>query len=335
VTLDFDPGPLAEFLRGRFGMPGAALAVERIGGGQSCPTYLLDLGGQRMVLRKQPAGPILRGAHAIDREFRVQSALVGSGVPVPRPILYHADPALIGTPFYLMARVEGRVFHDSALPGLAPAERRAGYLAMADTLAALHAVRPEAVGLEDFGRPGGYFARQVGVWSRQLAEAADPPGELVRLGAWLAANLPEDDGLVAIAHGDFRLGNLMFDARMEVAAVLDWELATIGHPLADLAFAAMFWEIAPEEYGGIRGLDLGGLGIPSRAEFVARYRARLPGVPAPGAFHVAFALFRFGVIFVGIAGRARAGTAADPAAARLAPLAGRFAAQAWRVLGGG
>lgn len=329
---DFESAALASYLAARFG-PGE-LALERVGGGQSNPTYFVAFAGRRMVLRKQPSGPILRGAHAVDREFRVLSALADTNVPVPRPILFEPDPSTLGTPFYLMERVEGRVFHDAALPGLDPAERRAVYLAMAETLAALHSLQPEAIGLGDYGRPGNYFERQLARWSRQWKESPQEGiPDLDRLADWLASNLPPDDGSVAIAHGDFRLGNLIFHPeRPEVIGILDWELSTLGHPLADLGFCCMPWHTAPDEYGGILGLDHAALGIPSREEFVAHYLAHAVPTAPLRRFHVAFALFRFAVIFVGIADRARAGNAASAEAARLGPLAGRFAQRALEVI---
>lgn len=326
--IDFDPAALAAFLRERFG--DGELSVERIGGGQSNPTYFVGYGTQRLVLRKQPAGPILRGAHAVDREFRVLQALAGTNVPVPRAVLFHAEPEPLGTPFYLMERLEGRVFHDAALPGLDPAERRGIYLGMAEALAKLHAVRPEAVGLGDYGRPGNYFERQIARWTRQLRES---PGNRIEaletVADWLPAHLPADDGHVAIAHGDFRLGNLLFHpSKPEVVGILDWELSTLGHPLADLGFCAMPWHTAPTEYGGILGLDHAALGIPTEAEFLAHYYAHAVPTARLERFHLVFALFRFAVIFVGIADRVRAGTAAAADAADYAPLAERFAERA-------
>jgi len=331
---DFDPAALEHFLRGRFG-PGD-LVLSRIGGGQSNPTYFVDFGSRRMVLRKQPGGPLLRGAHAVNREFRVIEALAGTGLPVPRPILFHPEPEPIGTPFYLMERLEGRVFHDASLPGLAPAERRGIYFGMADAMAKLHAVRPDEIGLSDYGRPGNYFERQIARWTRQWRESpSERIADLDALADWLPAHLPADDGQVSIAHGDFRLGNLMFHPeRPEVVGILDWELSTLGHPLADLGFCSMPWHTAPQEYGGILGLDRAALGIPSQREFLDRYyAAAVPTAPLQ-RFHLAFALFRFAVIFVGIADRARAGNAAGSNAGEIAPLAARFAARAIEVIDG-
>lgn len=329
---DFDAVRLQGFLDEHFG-EAAEMRLERIGGGQSNPTFFLDHGRRRMVLRKQPAGPILKGAHAVDREFRVLSALAGTDVPVPGPVLFHAEPDVVGTPFYLMERLDGRVFHDAALPDAEPAERRAIYLAMASTLARLHRVDPNAVGLADFGRPGNYFERQIARWSKQWAEAQtnDIP-ELDRLAEWLTANLPPDDGQMAIAHGDFRLGNLLFHpTEPRVIAILDWELSTLGHPLADLGFCSMAWHTAPDEYGGIRGLDLAALGLPGHADFLARYHADAPPVGRLLPFHIAFSLFRFAVIFVGIADRARQGNAVGDNAAQLGRLAVRFAERGMRL----
>lgn len=323
---DFDTARLQQFLDKHFG-EAAEMHLERIGGGQSNPTFFIDHGGRRMVLRKQPAGPILKGAHAVDREFRVLSALATTDVPVPKPVLFHAESDVVGTPFYLMERVDGRVFHDAALPGIEPSERHATYFAMASALAKLHRIDPNAVGLGDFGRPGNYFERQIARWSKQWAESPtkDIP-ELDRLADWLASNLPLDDGQAAIAHGDFRLGNLLFHpTEPRVVAILDWELSTLGHPLADLGFCSMAWHTTPDEYGGIRGLDLAALGIPNQTDFLARYYAEAPATGRLLPFHIAFSLFRFAVIFVGIADRARAGNAAGDNAAALAPLAARFA----------
>lgn len=331
-----DAAALARWLDQRLADAGSGPPrLTPISGGQSNPTWFLDRGGRRLVLRMKPRGPILPGAHAIEREFRVLRALAGSDVPVPAALALEEDAAIIGTPFYVMERLQGRVFTDTALPGLSAADRRACYLSVFETLAALHRVRPEAVGLADYGRPGNYFARQIARWSRQYA-ASDGPRipALDRLAEWLPEQMPPDDGRVSIAHGDFRIGNLMFHpTEPRVIAVLDWELSTLGHPLADLGFCVMPWHSAPEEYGGLLGTGWRAAGIPEQAECVARYTALAPPGPPLQPFHIAFALFRFAVIFVGIADRARAGSAADPEAARLAPLAGRFAHRALQAAG--
>lgn len=326
---DLDLGALEDWLARKF--PGVGgLVVDRISGGQSNPTFLVNYGTAQLVLRKKPEGPILKGAHAIEREFRVLQALEATDVPVPRALWLEEDVSVLGTPFYIMERLEGRVFSDGRLPGLEPGERREVYLEMARVLARLHAIRPAAVGLEDFGRSGSYFERQIARWSGQYRDSSGPRiPALDQLVDWLPAHVPPDDGKVSIAHGDFRLGNLMFHAtEPRVIAVLDWELSTLGHPLADLGYAVMAWRTTPDEYGGIRGTGWEERGIPREADFVDTYlaEARPTGPLLP--FHVAFALFRFAVIFVGIADRARAGSAASEEAAKVGPLAERFAIRA-------
>jgi aminoglycoside phosphotransferase (APT) family kinase protein len=333
--LGFDASALDGWVRAHIpGLRGTP-RLTRISGGQSNPTFVVDYDGVALVLRKQPSGPLLPSAHAIDREYRVMSALAGTPVPVPRMLCYCADPAVIGTPFYLMEHVQGRVYAKYELPGCTPQERHAMYESMGDTLAALHAVDPAAVGLADFGRPGNYFERQVARWSRQWEHSRTRENPwLDRLIAWLPAHIPPGDE-VAICHGDFRVGNLMFHPREpRVVAVLDWELATLGHPLADLAFNAMAWRTLPEEYGGIRGLDLAALGIPSEPGFLARYYAKSPRAGRVQPFHFAFALFRFAVIFEGIAARAAAGNAAADNAAEAGTLGPAFARRAVEAMEG-
>ena len=325
-AVDFEPNALAGFLSENFGTH-APITLERIEGGQSNPTYFLTYGQNRLVLRKQPDGPILRGAHAVDREYRVLEALHPADVPVPRPVLYHADPQLLGTPFYLMERVDGRVFADGALTAAEPAERHALWLGLADAMAAMHAVNPSDVGLGDYGRPGNYFERQIARWSRQWQESpTDAIPELDELSAWLVSNQPTDDGHVSLAHGDYRMGNVIFhSSEPRVVAILDWELSTLGHPLADLGFCCMAFHTSPEEYGGMLGLNLASDGLPTEDEFVSRYLERNVTVPPPTAFHKAFALFRFSVIWVGIADRVRQGNAAGVGTTDPVHLARRFA----------
>jgi aminoglycoside phosphotransferase (APT) family kinase protein len=317
-------------------VPGAEgpLAIEPVAGGQSNPTFFVTAGARRLVVRKKPAGALLPSAHAVDREHRAMAALAGTGAPVPRMLGYEPDPGVLGTPFYAMERLEGRVFADCAMPGAVPAERRAMWFAAADALAALHRVDWEAVGLADFGRPGRYFERQVERWSRQwaLSRTRELP-EIDRIAAWLRAHVPAD-GTTAIAHGDFRIGNLLFHpTEPRVVGVLDWELATLGHPLADAAYCALAWRLLPEEYMGMRGLDHAALGIPTEAEFLARYHASAPEAGRVAPFHTAFALFRLAVIFEGIAARARSGVAAAADAARVGTLSAVFARRALEALG--
>ena len=335
MTLDWNPDGLRRFLARHFNAEADDFTWEPIVGGQSNPTFFVTFAGRRMVLRKQPSGPILRGAHAVDREFRVLNALSQTTVPIPKPLVFHADPALLGTPFFLMERLEGRVFADASLPGMSPMERREIYLGMAQALAAMHAVRPEKIGLADYGRPGNYFERQFARWRQQYeASPSDRIPALDQIINWLRANMPVDDGFTSIAHGDFRIGNLMFHpTEPKVIGILDWELSTLGHPLADLGFCCMPWRTSPQEFGGILGLDHDNLGIPAESEFVATYMAKAIPTPELKPFHVAFALFRFAVIFVGIADRARSGSAAAANAAEVAPLATRFAIRALEAAG--
>lgn len=333
--IDFDVNKFHIFLNATFG-PSDALSIERISGGQSNPTYFVNFNGQNMVLRKQPNGPILRGAHAVDREFRVQAALANTDVPTARPILFYEDTDIVGTPFYLMERVEGRVFSDCALPDATPHERKDLWMGLADAMAAMHRVAPATIGLEDYGRPGNYFERQISRWARQWeASESDPIPELDRLIEWLQANLPEDDGAVSLAHGDFRMGNVIFHpTEPRVVAILDWELSTLGHPLADLGFCALAWHTSSEEYGGILGYDLEALGLPSEDEFFARYMSKNPASAPLTDFHKAFALFRFSVIWVGISDRVRAGTAAGADAKTHGDLARRLAIRGVEVIDG-
>ncbi len=310
------------------GLEGQA-RLEPIAGGQSNPTFFVTYDNRRLVLRKQPAGDLLPSAHAVDREYRVISALADHGVPVAPALLYCADRAIVGTPFYVMERVDGRVFHDCTLPGVSPQDRGAMYASMARTLAVLHNVDAAAAGLGDFGRPGNYFARQVSRWSRQWEQSRTrEDANVERLVAWLPANIPADD-TTGVVHGDYRIGNLMFHpTEPRVVALLDWELSTLGHPLADLAHSAMAWLSQPDEYGGIAGLDLDRLGLPSLKSYLAVYDADACHGVGMTNFHMAFALFRWSMIFEGIAGRAKAGTATSENAEETGRLAAAFAHRA-------
>ncbi|MBL1438049.1 MAG: phosphotransferase family protein [Rhodobacteraceae bacterium] len=286
----------------------AQMVLEPITGGLSNPTFFLTIGGDRYVLRKQPAGKLLPSAHAIDREFRVMDALAQTDVPVPRMVHYCDDPSVIGTPFFLMEALEGRVFHNNALPGMTSSQRHDIFAAMNQTLAALHKVDPDRVGLGDYGRKGGFIARQVARWQGQYekGKTRDVP-EIPRLGAWLAENLPQAE-TTTIAHGDFRLGNLMFHPeKPEVIGVLDWELSTLGDPLSDLGYNLMPWIMQQSEYHGLVGHDLAALGIPSLKAYVAEYFSRRGISASFNPYYTAFAFFRLAVIFEGIVSRAQQG----------------------------
>jgi aminoglycoside phosphotransferase (APT) family kinase protein len=326
---EFAPERLDAFLRGALPDLTGPMRLERIGGGQSNPTFFVDFDTRRLVLRKKPAGEILPSAHAVDREFRILRALADTDVPVPKALLLHENDDVVGTPFYVMERLDGRVFHDSALPGLSPADRRAMYLSMADTMAALHKVDWRAVGLEGFGKPGGFFERQIARWTRQwsLSKTREIP-EVDLMIEWLPRNMAPNDE-TTICHGDFRLGNLMFHAtEPRVVAVLDWELSTLGHPLADAAFSCLAWHSRPEWYGGILGLDFETLGIPTQDEYLARYYEAAGRTTGVDLFHIVFSLFRFAVILEGIAARARDGTAASENAREVGDLSVAFARRA-------
>jgi aminoglycoside phosphotransferase (APT) family kinase protein len=325
----FEPRALDGWLRTT--LPGleGEISIQPIAGGQSNPTFFVSYANRRLVLRKQPAGPVLPSAHAVDREARVLQALHGSAVPVPRVLAFHGGRDVVGTPFYVMERLDGRVFADCTLPGVSPADRRAMVFAMADTLAALHRVDWRARGLAGFGREGRFFERQVARWTTQwqLAKTRELP-EVERVAAWLLAHLPVDDA-TTIAHGDFRLGNLMWHpTEPRVVGVLDWELATLGHPLADLAYSALSWRLAPDEYMGMRGCDLAALGIPGEDEYLERYYATALPCGRLTNFHFAFAFFRIAVIFEGIAARAKSGAAAAANAAEVGELSAVFARRA-------
>ncbi|MBX6318725.1 phosphotransferase [Pigmentiphaga sp.] len=319
---------LATYLQALGLADAASLRIRPLAGGQSNPTFLLEDALGVRVLRKQPPGTLLPSAHAIDREYRVMDALANTAVPVPRMLHYCDDPQVIGTPFYLMSYARGRVFMDPALPGMAPAERTAIYTEIGRVLAALHSINPAEVGLGDFGRTGDYYARQVARWTRQYRDTATSSiPAMDALIDWLPQHLPADDGQVCLVHGDYRIDNLVFDTKETHAiAVLDWELSTLGHPLADLAYHCMCWRVPPRLWRGIGGLDFRALGIPDEETFVATYcTARNIDPPANWDFYLAYSFFRIAAILQGVYARAKAGNAASADAlemgARVAPLA--------------
>ncbi|WP_444814724.1 phosphotransferase family protein [Variovorax flavidus] len=316
-------------------VPGFAgpIRAERFAGGQSNPTYQLKTPGRSYVLRRKPSGVLLKGAHAVEREARVIGALRQVGFPVPALHGLCMDDAVIGSWFYVMEMVEGRIFWDSAFSVLPVAERGACFDAMNATLAQLHQVDFRAIGLEDYGRVGGYVERQVRRWSKQYVEdeAAGRNADMDRLVEWLARNVPADDE-TSIVHGDYRVDNLIYHpSEPRVVAVLDWELSTLGHPLADFAYHAMMFRMPPEIIGGIRGVDLAAGGLPDEAAYVAAYcrrtgRAALPALD----YYVAFNMFRFAAILHGIRGRLIRGTAASAEAADLSSHFEQVAELAWQ-----
>lgn len=326
VAPDFDPARLEAVL-------GGPVQLAPVASGQSNPTWFVTCGGREMVLRKKPRGATAASAHAIDREYRIMSALADSGVPVPQMVMLHEDPELIGTPFYLMERLHGTVSEDSALPGLTPEQRRAVYLDAAAVLARLHRVDWAAIGLADYGRAGGYYERQVRRWCRQWDATRTREDALIdALAGWFAANLPEESP-TTIVHGDYRIGNLMYGlAPAGIVGVLDWELSTLGDPLSDLAHWLMFHAFRPDQMGGLAGLDRAALGIPSDSELLDHYNAQGGGTAVLTPFHRAFALFRMSVILEGITARAQSGQAAGKDARDVGALAPAFARLAAEVL---
>ncbi len=314
-----DEAALSRWLESHLRGFAGPLAVTQFTGGQSNPTFHLSTPGAAYVLRKKPPGELLPSAHAIDREYRVIGALAGGAVPVPRTRLYCEDASVIGTAFYVMDYVPGRIFTDPLLPGMASAERAAIYDAMNATLASLHAFDWRAAGLADFGKPERFVERQVARWSRQYAatKTGDEPAmdEVMR---WLDAHRPDEER-AAIAHGDFRIGNLIFEPQEpKVAAVLDWELATIGHPFADLAYNCMSYHLPAGHpvSAAFAGADLAGLGIPGEAEYLEAYARRSGLDPRPNwRFYLVFSLFRVAAIQQGVYARALKGNASSDQAA--------------------
>jgi aminoglycoside phosphotransferase (APT) family kinase protein len=315
-----DPVALDAWMREYVDGYAGPLTIRQFRGGQSNPTYELSSPAGAWVLRRKPPGTLLPSAHAVDREFRVISALHAQGYPVARPHALCTDDSVVGSMFYVMDRVDGRILWDLKLPGLEPSERRAIYDAQVDTLAALHRFDPDAIGLGDYGRPGNYFERQVGRWTKQYrASEIDPIPAMDRLIDFLPATLPSE-GPARIVHGDFRLDNLILAPDgPEVRAVLDWELSTLGDPMADFSYLLIGWVIPATQRNGLAGADLPALGIPTVEETVARYSEKA-GIGRPENLDWLFAynLFRLAAICQGIAGRVRDGTAASPQARTMA-----------------
>ena len=323
---------LAQYLQAQGLTGNGPPTLSPLSGGQSNPTFRLSTGDRHYVLRKKPPGQLIASAHAIDREYRVMKALQGSDVPVPRMFSYCEDESIVGTPFYLMEFLEGRVLVDQSLPGMEPTERGAIYREMNRVIAALHSVDYEAAGLASYGKLGNYFARQITRWSRQCRESTLPVNEAMqKLMEWLPEHIPAGDE-TTLVHGDYRLDNLVFHStEPRVIGVLDWELSTLGHPLADLSYQCMAWRIPPALWRGIAGLDLAALGIPSEAEYVAMYAKATGRKPAEHwDFYLAYNLFRMAAILHGIAQRAADGNAAADDAVETGRKAGPLAELGWQ-----
>ena len=338
----FDVAALSAWLEQN--LPGFAgpLTVESFKGGQSNPTYKLNTPTQCYVMRAKP-GPVaklLPSAHAIEREFAVMSGLYGTDVPVPRMHCLCEDEAIIGRAFYVMEFMQGRILWDQTLPGMSPSERTAIYNEMNRVIAALHTVKFAERGLAGYGKPGNYFDRQISRWSKQyVASITQPIDEMDQLMAWLPQHIPamaRAEHMVSIVHGDYRLDNLMFHpTEPRIVAVLDWELSTLGHPLADFSYHCMAWHIPPGAFRGIGGVDVASLGIPTEEEYIRRYceRTRLTTpaeLKADWNFYMAYNLFRMAAILQGIAKRAEMGTAASAQAVSSGAGARPLAQMAWK-----
>jgi aminoglycoside phosphotransferase (APT) family kinase protein len=335
APLRFDAARLETWLASHVPAFSGPLAVRQFKGGQSNPTYLLETPGRRYVLRRKPPGKLLPSAHAVDREFRVISALHRQGFPVPEPVIYCDDAEVVGTPFFVMGHVEGRIFWEPHLPGSNPAERAAIYDAANATIARLHGFDPAAIGLADYGRAENYVARQIERWSKQYrASETQTIEDMEQLIAWLPQHLPPP-GPVRLIHGDFRLDNAIVAADApRMLAVLDWELSTLGDPLADFSYHLMKYHMPPTDTGGgtgtLVGHDLPVLGIPSEDKYIEAYAARAGLDPRPHLnVYLAYNFFRIAAILQGIAGRVRDGTATSEHAAARALMVRPLAAAAW------
>jgi aminoglycoside phosphotransferase (APT) family kinase protein len=332
----FDTERLAQYLRQHVADFSGPIQVEQFKGGQSNPTFLIHAGGERYVMRRKPPGKLLPSAHAVDREYRVITALAGTDVPVARTYALCQDESVIGTAFYIMDYVEGRVLWDPSLPGMTSAERGAIFDEMNRVIAALHSVDYQAVGLGDYGKPGSYFARQIDRWSKQYrASETEKIPAMDNLMDWLPQHIPADDQ-TRIVHGDYRLDNVIFHpTEPRILAVLDWELSTLGHPLADFAYHCMTWRLSPGQFRGLVGHDLKALGIPSEQEYVAAYCRRVGRECVPERqweYCIVFNMFRLSAILQGIMARALQGTASSAHAIETGKRARPLAEEAWRLV---
>jgi aminoglycoside phosphotransferase (APT) family kinase protein len=332
----FDVAALGAYLRAHIpGFPDGELAVEQFKGGQSNPTFKLSAGGQHYVLRTKPgpAAKLLPSAHAIDREYRVMDALNKAGFPAARQYVLCTDESVIGRAFFVMEFVEGRVLWDQALPGMTPAERAGIYDELNRVIAQLHTIDYAAIGLADYGRPGNYFARQIERWTRQYqASATETIEAMDKLIAWLPQHIPAGEA-TSIVHGDFRLDNMIFHpTEPRILAVLDWELSTLGHPLADFSYHCMSWHIQPGQFRGIAGLDLEALGIPSQEQYIAAYCARTGAIirAEDFNFYLAYNMFRLAGIMQGIMKRYVDGTASSAQALQNGKAARPMAELGWQ-----
>ena len=327
--LDLPAESLATYLEANVAGFRGPLTATKFKGGQSNPTYRIDAASGTYVLRRKPPGQLLPSAHAVDREFRVLQALHGTAVPVAQPLHLCSDASIIGSMFYLMSFVDGRIFWDPSLPDMDPAGRSDIYTGIIDAMAALHTIDPEAVGLGDYGKPGSYFERQIRRWTEQYrASETRPLPAMDALIDALPARCPADDGVVALAHGDFRIDNLMFHPQSpRVIAIVDWELSTLGHPLADLGYFCMALRLPRNPaLPGLAGLDRAALGIPDEAALLARY-SLLTGrpIPADWPFVLAFSFFRLAAIAQGVAKRAEQGNASSEQAMQAGRMTGMLA----------
>ncbi len=320
-----DTKALGTYLAGQIEGFAGLQSAEKFAGGQSNPTFLLTADSGNYVLRRKPSGYLLKSAHAVDREFRVISALADTDVPVAKAYHLCEDDSIIGSMFYIMSFADGRIFWDPALPEMRNEDRTALYDEMNRVLAALHSVDIDALGLSDFGKPGSYFERQVSRWTRQYlaaeTEVIEPMNVLIR---WLPEHMPADDGQVALVHGDYRLDNIIFHAaESRVLAVVDWELSTLGHPFADLAYQCMQWRLPNAGISkGLAGMDRNALGIPTEADYVERYcrRTGRDGIP-DWTFCLAFSFFRLAAIVQGVRKRALDGNASSGRATEIGRMA--------------
>ncbi|MEX6633208.1 phosphotransferase family protein [Hyphococcus lacteus] len=305
--------------------------IQKFKGGQSNPTYLVSTPSKQYVVRRKPPGKLLPSAHAIEREYKVMTALGAQGFPVPKTYTLCEDASIIGTPFFVMDFLEGRIFWDAGLPEAQKEERAPLYHALVDTLADLHNIDYKAAGLGDYGKPGNYFERQIGRWSKQY-EAAETEqiDEMNSLMKWLPTALPSDDA-TSVVHGDFRFDNaIMHPTEPKVLAVLDWELSTLGHPLADFTYFLMLWHFPPTVRGGLMGLDIDALGIPSMDDAVKRYSDHTGrGEITDLNFCLAYNMFRLGSIVQGVYARALQGNASSPEALNMGTQARMLATLAW------